>query len=115
MQYLLLIHSEPDNLSAAEQSQMMADYMTFTQNIIKAGNFKSGDRLDASHNGATVRMRDGKTLRTDGPFAETKEQIGGYYIVEAASLDEAATIAAQIPGARLGSIEVRPIAAMPPR
>jgi hypothetical protein len=115
MQYLLLIHSEPTNLNATEQSQMMADYMAFTQNIIKSGNFKSGDRLDSSHTGATVRVRDGKTLRTDGPFAETKEQIGGYYIVEAASLDEAATIAAQIPGARLGSIEVRPITAMPPR
>ena len=115
MQYLLLIHSEPANLNATEQSQMMADYMTFTQNIIKSGNFKSGDRLEFSQTGATVRVRDGKTLRTDGPFAETKEQIGGYYIVEAASLDEAAKIAAQIPGARLGSIEVRPIAAMPPR
>jgi len=115
MQYLLLIHNEANNLSQSELSTMMADYMTFTQNVIKSGHFKSGDRLEPSNTGATVRVRDGKPLRTDGPYAETREQIGGYYIVEAASLDEAASIASQIPGARLGSIEVRPIAAMPAR
>jgi len=96
-------------MDAAERQKMMADYGAFTQSIIKSGNFKAGDALQPTSTATTVRVRDGKTLTTDGPFAETREQLGGYYLVEAKDLDEALAIAARIPGARVGSIEVRPI------
>ncbi|HJU09823.1 MAG TPA: YciI family protein, partial [Candidatus Binataceae bacterium] len=76
---------------------------------------KAGDRLESSADTRTVRVRNGKTVTTDGPFAETKEQLGGYYIVEAKDRDEAVAIAARIPGARTGSVEVRAIATMPAR
>ena len=74
---------------------------------------RAGDALQPTTTATTVRVREGKTLRTDGPFAETKEQLGGYYLVEAKDLDEATKLAARIPGARTGSIEVRPVMAMP--
>jgi len=115
MQYMLLIHHEADNLTAAELPQIMQEYMTFTQDLVKSGKFKAGDRLESSSDARTVRVRNGKTVTTDGPFAETKEQLGGYYIVEAKDLDEAIAIAARIPGARTGSVEVRGVASMPPR
>ena len=115
MQYVLLIHHEGDDVSAAELPQMMQEYMTFTQDLVKSGKFKAGDRLESSTGARTVRVRNGKTVTTDGPFAETKEQLGGYYIVDAKDLDEAIAIAARIPGARTGSIEVRAVASMPPR
>jgi hypothetical protein len=76
---------------------------------VKAGNFKAGDRLKPVSSASTVRVRNGKTAVTDGPFAETREQLGGYYLIDAKNLDEATAIASRIPGARLGSIEVRPI------
>ena len=85
------------------------EYGAFTQSIIQSGNFKAGDRLRNTDTATTVRVRDGKTLTTDGPFAETREQLGGYYLIEAKDLDAALAIAARIPGARYGSIEVRPI------
>ncbi|HEX3916430.1 MAG TPA: YciI family protein, partial [Caulobacteraceae bacterium] len=92
--------------------KMMADYGVFTQGIIQNGNFKSADRLKPVATATTVRVRDGKTLATDGPFAETREQLGGYYLVEAKDLDEAVGIAAKVPTAKHGSIEVRPVWAM---
>jgi hypothetical protein len=76
---------------------------------VQAGNFKAGDRLKPVTSASTVRVRNGKTAITDGPFAETREQLGGYYLIEAKNLDEATAIAARIPGARFGSIEVRPV------
>ena len=112
MQYLLMIYrneAEMNAVSAAEGQKMMKEYETFTQSIIQSGNFKAGDRLQPTTTATTVRVRDGKTLTTDGPFAETREQLGGYYLVEAKDLDTALGIAARIPGARVGSIEVRPI------
>lgn len=110
MQYMLLIyHNEKERLSPSDESKMMQDYMTFTQDIVKTGKFKAGDRLQPTASATTVKVRNGKTVTTDGPFAETKEQLGGYYLVEAKDLDEALAIAARIPGARHGSIEVRPI------
>ena len=112
MQYLLMIYrneAEMSAVSAAEGQKMMKEYETFTQSIIQSGNFKSGDRLQPASTATTVRVRDGKILTTDGPFAETREQLGGYYLVEAKDLDTALGIAARIPGARVGSIEVRPI------
>jgi hypothetical protein len=113
MQYMLLIYeSEGRKLSPAEQGQLMQEYMAFTQDIVKAGKFKAGDPLEPTATATTVRVRNGKAATTDGPFAETKEQLGGYYIVEAKDLDEAVSLAARIPGARTGSIEVRPIMRM---
>jgi hypothetical protein len=115
MQYMLLIHHERDHVNPADQPQMMQEYMAFTQDLVKSGKFKAGDRLESSGAARTVRVRNGKTVTTDGPFAETKEQLGGYYIVDARDLDEATAIAARIPGSRTGSIEVREVAVMPAR
>ncbi len=115
MLFMLLIHHEADNVAASELSQMMQEYMVFTQDIVKTGKFKAGDRLESSSGATTVRVRNGKTLTTDGPFAETREQLGGYYIVEAKDHDEAIALAARIPGARAGSIEVRQVALTPAR
>jgi hypothetical protein len=113
MQYILLIYdAEGRKMSPEEQGKLFHEYMAFTQGIVKAGKFKAGDPLEPTSTATTVRVRDAKTLTTDGPFAETKEQLGGYYIVEAENLDEAVAIAARIPGARTGSIEVRPIMKM---
>jgi hypothetical protein len=112
MQYLLLIYqneAEYDARPQAEVAQTMTEYGTFTQGIVQSGHFKAGERLRPVSTATTVRVRNGKTMTTDGPFAETREQLGGFYIVEAKNLDEASAIAAKIPGARSGSIEVRPI------
>jgi hypothetical protein len=112
MQYLLMIYrseAELGTMSPAERQKMSAEYGEFTQSIIQSGHFKAGDGLQPSTTATTVRVRDGKTLTTDGPFAETREQLGGYYLVEAKDLDAALAIAARIPGAKTGSIEVRPI------
>jgi hypothetical protein len=112
MQYLLMIYQnevEYAKLDAATSQKMMEEYGKFTQSIIQSGNFKAGDRLRPTTTATTVRVRDGKTLTTDGPFAETREQLGGYYLIEAKDLDTALAIAARIPSARLGAIEVRPI------
>jgi hypothetical protein len=112
MNYLLMIYTNekqigsmsPDALNAMSQ-----EYGEFTKSIVQAGKFKAGDRLKPTSTASTVRVRDGKVTTTDGPFAETREQLGGYYLVDAKDLDEAIGIAARIPGARHGSIEVRPI------
>jgi hypothetical protein len=112
MQYLLMIYSneaEYAKIDPAILQKVMGEYQEFTQSIIQSGNFKAGDRLQPVSTATTVRIRDGKTLTTDGPFAETREQLGGYYLIEAKDLDAALAIAARIPGARYGSIEVRPI------
>jgi hypothetical protein len=109
MQYMLLIYSAESEEANQEQAAMMAEYGAFTQGIVQSGAFKAADRLKPVGTATTVRVRDGKTLTTDGPFAETREQLGGYYLIEAKDLDEATAIAAKIPSARHGSIEVRPI------
>jgi hypothetical protein len=112
MQYLLLIYrseAELGKMDAAARREMMTDYGAFTQSIVQSGHFKAGDGLQPTTTATTVRVRDGKTLTTDGPFAETREQLGGYYLIEAKDLDTAIAIAARIPGAKAGSIEVRPI------
>jgi hypothetical protein len=112
MQYLLLIYETEKATSAmseADRTQMGADYITFTKEIIASGHFKGGDALQPIHTATTVRVREGKTSTTDGPFAETREQLGGYYLIEAKDLDEANQIAARIPSAKWGSIEVRPV------
>ena len=112
MQYLLLIYqneAEFGKLDAAGRQNVSAEYGTFTQSIVQSGHFKAGDGLQPTTTATTVRVRDGKALTTDGPFAETREQLAGYYLVEAKDLDAALGMAARIPGARTGSIEVRPI------
>ena len=116
MQYLLLIYGDEKTWGAmndAARNEMFAEYMKFTQDIKASGHFRAGDALQPIHTATTVRVRDGKTATTDGPFAETREQLGGYYLVEAKDLDEATKIAARIPGAAIGSIEVRPIMVFP--
>ena len=109
MQYLLMIYSAESDDTNQDQAKLMADYGAFTQGIVQSGHFKAADRLRPVSDATTVRVRDGKTLTTDGPFAETREQLGGYYLVDAKNLDEAVGIAAKIPTAKHGSIEVRPI------
>ena len=110
MQYLLLIYENEKRFSTGYDAGEMGEYMAFGKEF--AGAIKGGNALQPTGTATTVRVRDGKLSTTDGPFAETKEQLGGYYLIEAADLDEATAIAARIPGARLGSIEVRPIIAM---
>jgi hypothetical protein len=112
MHYLLLIYSNEKEMAAMNPSaiaSMTAEYTEFTKGIVQAGQFKAGDRLKPTSAATTVRVRNGQVATTDGPFAETREQLGGYYLVDAKNLDQAIAIAARIPGARVGSIEVRPI------
>ena len=112
MQYLLLIYrndAEYVKMDPAERKQMSAEYGAFTQSIIQSGHFKAGDGLQPTSLATSVQVRSGKRLVTDGPFAETREQLAGYYLVEAKDLDTAMGIAARIPGAKIGSIEVRPV------
>jgi hypothetical protein len=109
MQYLLLIYSNEADDQNHDGQQLMADYGAFTQGIVQSGHFQNANRLRPVADATTVKVRDGRTLTTDGPFAETREQLGGYYLVEAKDLDEAIGIAAKVPTARHGSIEVRPI------
>jgi hypothetical protein len=112
MQYLLLIYDNEREFAAqpkAELDKMMADYNAFTADITKSGHMVGANRLQSVATATTVRIRNGKNQITDGPFAETREQLGGYYLVEAKDLDEATRIAARIPSARTGSIEIRPV------
>jgi len=112
MNYLLLIYNNETEFNALGESKlktMMEDFMDFTKSIVQSGNFKAGDRLKPVSSASTVRVRNGKPVITDGPFAETREQLGGYYLIEAKNLDEATAIAARIPGAKFGSVEVRPV------
>jgi len=112
MEYILLIYnSEADNKKRpeAENRQIYQEYMSFTEDLTKSGKNKGGNPLEPTTTATTFRVRNGKTAVTDGPFAETKEQLGGYYLVEAKDIDEAISIAARIPGSKHGSIEVRPI------
>lgn len=112
MQYILLIQEDEaawNATSAAEQGEIMAGYQAFSEYLVKNDHMLSGERLQPSNTATTVRVRDGKVALTDGPFTETKEQLGGFYMVNAADLDEATKLAAMIPTAKLGSIEVRPV------
>lgn len=115
MQYMLLIYSneqEWDKLTPEVMGEWIGEYNAFTDGIVKSGNYKAGEPLQPTTTATTVRVRDGKTQITDGPFAETREQLGGFYWIEAKDLDQALQIAARIPSARVGSIEVRPIMPM---
>ena len=111
MRYALLIYTvEPTEQPSADVMAAELDgYNAFTDHVRARGAYEAGEALDSTSTATTVRVRDGKTLTTDGPFAETKEALGGFYLIEAADLDEVIAYAAMIPGARHGAIEVRPI------
>jgi hypothetical protein len=112
MQYALLIYTnEADdmNRSPEEQEANMAEYYAFTDAAQKAGKMKAGEALHPTSTAKTVTVRNGKTTVVDGPFAETKEQFGGYYVLDVNSIEEAVEWAAKIPGAKEGRIEVRPV------
>jgi hypothetical protein len=111
MKYLLLIYTpEPTEQPSPEViEEVMNAYNAFTDHVKSTGAYVGGEALQPTVTATTVRVRDDQTLTTDGPFAETKEALGGYYLVEARDLDDAIEIAARIPGAKSGSIEVRPI------
>ncbi len=112
MQYLLLIYgneSADKQRSADEQNQLMRDYAAFNQQLREASALVAGDALQTTDTATTVRMRGGERLVTDGPFAETKEQLAGYYLLECANLDEAIKWGERCPGAKTGSVELRPI------
>jgi len=113
MQYLLLIYhneSEWEKLVPSQQAAIYQEYRELIQRLATTGKYIAGDELKPTTTATTVRVRDGRQSITDGPFAETKEQLGGYFLVNAADLDEAIAIAAEIPSARDGSIEIRPVA-----
>jgi len=111
MNYLLLIYGDEADAPStpADGEAMHAAYNAFTEGIAKSGVLRGGDALEAVATATTVRVRGGEVVVTDGPFAETKEQLGGYYLIECADLDAAIAIAADAPGAVKGSIEIRPI------
>jgi hypothetical protein len=112
MRYMLLICADENAVGAMspeEGSAMLAEYGAFGEEMDRRGVLQGGERLRPTSDATTVRVRDGEVLAADGPFAETKEQIGGYYVVDCKDLDEAIDVASKIPGARQGTIEVRPI------
>ncbi len=111
MQYALLIYTpEPtEDVPQEVLAAQMAEYDAFTDHLRGRGAMKGGEALDSTATATTVRVVDGRTIATDGPFAETKETLGGFYLVEAADLDEAIAYAGMIPGARYGCIEIRPV------
>jgi hypothetical protein len=118
MKYMLLIYNEPDGYTSLPpdvNSAIYEEYLAFTQNIIDKGEFVAGDPLQGVETATTVRGRNGQRHLTDGPFAETKEVLGGYYLVDVADLDRALELAGQLPGIthEIGSVEVRPLAEMP--
>ena len=112
MKYLLTIYGDEtgwDDMPPEEGRQVMAAYEQFTREITEAGAMLGGEGLQRSSTATTVRVRDGERLLTDGPFAETKEQLGGFYLLDCKDLDEAISWAAKIPGAQHGKVEVRPV------
>ena len=112
MRYLCLIYEDEkgfERLPKEEAAAVFGEYHAFTEDVKKSGALLGGEALQPTMTATTVRVRNGKTQTTDGPFAETKEQLGGYYLINAKDLNEAIQIAARIPGARYGSIEIRPI------
>lgn len=112
MKYLCLIYDEEAvwaTMPKSESDAMMGEYWGFTNAIKASGHYLGGEALQPTHTATTVRVRNGKITTTDGPFAETKEYLGGYYLIEATDLNEAIQIASRIPSSRIGSIEIRPI------
>ncbi|MEQ1502540.1 MAG: YciI family protein [Myxococcota bacterium] len=112
MQYLLLIYEDESvwtTRSEADNQAMMGAYFKYTEELKAAGVYRAGEALQPIASATTVRVRGGRTTTTDGPFAETKEQLGGFYLIDAPTLDEALHWAARLPASATGSVEVRPI------
>ena len=112
MRYLCLVYLEENNLNALSKSEretLSEESLAYCEVLRKSGQFIAADPLEPVHTATTVRVRNGKTSTTDGPFAETKEQLGGFYMIDVRDLNDAIRVASKIPVARLGSIEVRPI------
>ena len=112
MKYLCLIYDEEKKMGAMSKSDMdamMGDYGTFTEGVRKSGHYVAGEALQPVLTATTLRTRNGRMSTTDGPFAETKEQLGGFYLIEARDLNDAIQVASKIPSVRTGSIEVRPV------
>jgi len=116
MKYMLLIATDPEQfgkLPATEQEGWHGEYFAFTKALVDSGEMVSGEALHGNDTATTVSVRDGETVATDGPFVDIKEVIGGYYVVDVPDLDRAIELAAMIPDARVGGVEVRPIVEMP--
>jgi hypothetical protein len=112
MKYLCLIYENEkswETMAPAQRDAIMNEYFSFTEDIRQSGKYVAGEALQPTPMATTVRVRNGKVSTTDGPFAETKEQLGGFYLIEAKDLNDAIQVASRIPSARLGSIEVRPV------
>lgn len=117
MRYMCLIYDDEkvlEGMSKPETDVMMGEYRRFTEDVRASGHMVSGEQLQPVQTATTLRIRNGKLSTTDGPFAETKEQLGGYYVIEARDLNDAIQVASRIPSAALGSIEVRPIVSYGP-
>ena len=112
MKYLCLIYESEKQWESMPKDQadaIFGEYFSFTEGVKQSGHYLGGEALHPTQSATTVRVRNGKLSTTDGPFAETKEQLGGYYLIEAKDLNDAIQVAGKIPGARMGSIEVRPV------
>jgi hypothetical protein len=111
MQYMLLIYGSGDweSIPAEQRQAISNEYFTFTEELRASGKMVAGDALQPVSTATSVRVREGETLTTDGPFAETKEVLGGYYLIDVDTLDEALEWGAKVPGAQYGTIEVRPV------
>ena len=112
MKYLCLIYENEkayDTMPKEEVDAVFGEYFSFTEGIKQSGHYVGGEALQPTPTATTIRIRNGKVSTTDGPFAETKEQLGGFYLVEARDLNDAIQLASKIPGARYGSVEVRPV------
>ena len=112
MQYMLLVYQDEDALNEAERDECYRESTALTHELSASGHYLAAAPLHPTSTASTVQVREGRRMVTDGPFAETREQLGGYFLVEAADVDEALSIAARIPGARYGTIEVRPVVAL---
>ena len=113
MQYLCLIYEDEkewQKMPKAETEKIINEFSSYTDSVRKSGHYVGGNALQPTHTATTVRVRQGRVATTDGPFAETKEQLGGYYLLQARDLNEAIQLASRIPGARFGAVEVRPVA-----
>jgi len=116
MKYMLLIYDDEKiwaTMPEAERQKIFGEYMQFSKDVQESGHYKSGAPLQPTSKATSVKVRNGKRLVTDGPFAETREQLGGYFLIDAKNLDEAIAIAGRIPMARKGTVEVRPVIEIP--
>ena len=112
MKYLCLIYDDEKKVAGMSKSEgeaFMNEYFAFTEGVKKSGHYLAGEALQPVQTATTIRVRNGKLSTTDGPFAETKEQLGGFYMINARDLNDAIQVASRIPSAKLGSIEVRPV------